>query len=48
MLNCSRTLTSVPWWVAGRFFESDGLRSPLDRFREPGEPEYKGDSGALP
>lgn len=27
----------------GRYYGSDGLRSPLDRYRSPGDPEYKGD-----
>ncbi len=27
----------------GRYYGSDGLRSPLDRYRSPGDPEYTGD-----
>lgn len=27
----------------GRYYGSDGLRSPLDRYRSPGDPEYQGE-----
>lgn len=27
----------------GRYYGSDGLRSPMDRYRSPGDPEYTGD-----
>ncbi|GAX75197.1 hypothetical protein CEUSTIGMA_g2641.t1 [Chlamydomonas eustigma] len=29
--------------TSGRYYGSDGLRSPLDRYRSPGDPEYEGD-----
>jgi len=32
----------VPHRPTGRFHGSDGLRSPLDRYREPGSPPYDG------
>lgn len=28
---------------SGRYYGSDGLRSPLDRYRSPGDPPYQGD-----
>lgn len=32
-----------PLSVSGHYFGSDGLRSPLDRYRSPGSPAYMGD-----
>jgi len=29
-------------FLSSRYYGSDGLRSPLDRYRSPGDPEYTG------
>ena len=35
--------TCVPGYESGRYYGSDGVRSPLHRYRGPGEPAYEGE-----